>query len=259
MGRNCIFCFSGTGNSFRASRDLAEHISHCDIYAMNIEPTKIQISDYASVGFVFPVYFLGLPNAVRQFIEKLQIESGGNTYFYAIATCGRFSGNSIRQINRLLQDKGVSLQYGAKLVMGDNYVVMYDVTKDIQRAEARYKAQLPRIISEISSKKTVRIRKENRLISLRYNSQINKVFSMDKGFNIDSNCNYCNICTKVCPVHNIDIVNGKHTFGHKCQQCMACIQYCPKRAINYKDKTQSRRRYSNPEISWKELHHFYNA
>jgi Pyruvate/2-oxoacid:ferredoxin oxidoreductase delta subunit len=30
---------------------------------------------------------------------------------------------------------------------------------------------------------------------------------------------------------NIKIADGKPLFLHKCEQCMACIQWCPKSAI----------------------------
>ncbi|MDR3121471.1 MAG: flavodoxin, partial [Clostridiales bacterium] len=38
-----------------------------------------------------------------------------------------------------------------------------------------------------------------------------------------------------------------------CEQCMACIQFCPKRAINYRDKTQKRKRYHHPDITAQDL------
>jgi Pyruvate/2-oxoacid:ferredoxin oxidoreductase delta subunit len=34
---------------------------------------------------------------------------------------------------------------------------------------------------------------------------------------------------------------------------MACIQFCPKKAINYKDKTQNRKRYTHPTIKYTDL------
>lgn len=34
---------------------------------------------------------------------------------------------------------------------------------------------------------------------------------------------------------------------------MACIQYCPNKALNYKNVTQKRKRYHHPEITAKEL------
>ncbi|MCF2702640.1 4Fe-4S binding protein [Enterocloster clostridioformis] len=62
----------------------------------------------------------------------------------------------------------------------------------------------------------------------------------------------------ICPAKNIEIINGFPSFQHRCQQCMACIQLCPQNAINYKNKTQKRQRYHNPNISIQDLIHLQN-
>jgi epoxyqueuosine reductase QueG len=55
-------------------------------------------------------------------------------------------------------------------------------------------------------------------------------------------------------VNNIDFGQDKKPyFMHHCEQCLACIQHCPAKAINYKDKTQNKKRYTHPDIPWKEL------
>ncbi|MDH6365696.1 MinD superfamily P-loop ATPase [Enterococcus sp. PF1-24] len=77
---------------------------------------------------------------------------------------------------------------------------------------------------------------------------------MDKNFNISEACTKCGICQKVCPVNNIDVDEERNpVFKHHCEQCLACIQNCPARAINYKDQTQERGRYMHPEMNWKDL------
>jgi MinD superfamily P-loop ATPase len=43
------------------------------------------------------------------------------------------------------------------------------------------------------------------------------------------------------------------SFGPACEQCMACIQYCPQRTINYKNATRNRGRYVNPDVDYREL------
>jgi epoxyqueuosine reductase QueG len=52
------------------------------------------------------------------------------------------------------------------------------------------------------------------------------------------------------------MANNKPQYKHHCEQCVACIQFCPQKAINYKDATQNRRRYTNPEIKYKELYEY---
>lgn len=75
----------------------------------------------------------------------------------------------------------------------------------------------------------------------------------DKGFRVSEACIKCGICQDVCPVANITMESGQPVFHHQCEQCMACIQWCPKEAINYKNKTQDRGRYTNPDMKVQEL------
>ena len=76
---------------------------------------------------------------------------------------------------------------------------------------------------------------------------------MDKKFWIDEECNSCGICEKVCPAANILMKEGKPVWQKQCQQCLACIQWCPKESIQYGKKTSEYKRYHHPEIKLKEM------
>lgn len=80
---------------------------------------------------------------------------------------------------------------------------------------------------------------------------------MDKNYLLSDACIHCGICQKVCPVNNIAYGQDKKPyFKHHCEQCLACIHSCPVKAINYKDKTQNRKRYTHPDVPWQELAKF---
>ena len=81
---------------------------------------------------------------------------------------------------------------------------------------------------------------------------------MDENYNVNNDCTGCTICEKVCPVKNIEIIDKRPQFTHHCKNCIACIQYCPQKAINYKNVTQKRGRYTNPEINYTELYEYNN-
>ena len=53
----------------------------------------------------------------------------------------------------------------------------------------------------------------------------------------------CGICAKVCPLNNITMVDGKPVWGNDCIHWSACINRCPKLAIEYGKKTQGKNRY----------------
>jgi MinD superfamily P-loop ATPase len=92
------------------------------------------------------------------------------------------------------------------------------------------------------------------LQEIAYRSLIEFVPGMDQFYSISDDCTKCGICEKVCPVNNIGLDEAGHPyFNHHCEQCVACIQFCPKKAINYKDKTQNRKRYTHPAIKYMEL------
>jgi MinD superfamily P-loop ATPase len=75
------------------------------------------------------------------------------------------------------------------------------------------------------------------------------VLKSDKEFYADEKCTSCGDCEHVCPVNNIRIVESKPEWLHHCQQCLACINYCPEKAIQYNSKTLSFGRYHHPEIN----------
>ncbi len=69
----------------------------------------------------------------------------------------------------------------------------------------------------------------------------------DRGFVVSDKCISCGTCTRVCPCKNIVMENGRPTFRHQCNFCMACVAYCPKGAFNY---------VVNPEMK-KKCNHFF--
>lgn len=91
----------------------------------------------------------------------------------------------------------------------------------------------------------------------------------DKGFYTSDACVGCQICKKVCPVNNITFKDNHPVWNHKCNACMACVVYCPKKAVHlnkpeeYKKSnhivckmlglSDKRKRYHNPYILAKDI------
>lgn len=85
-----IFYFSGTGNSLYVAKKLYENNGSqlVDITeAMHEKRFKYNVQEDEKVGFVFPVYFYGLPTVVSEFINKLTIKSESNHYIYSNYMC----------------------------------------------------------------------------------------------------------------------------------------------------------------------------
>jgi ferredoxin len=249
---NIVFYFSGTGNSLKAAKSISKELENCAIVSM-AKPFSFT-KQYGSIGFVYPVYFWGLPKTVIECIKHINLENNKNTYFYSVATYGGLPGNAVYQLYELLFNvHGIRLNYGQKLQMFANYVAAYDMSKNGEAIAKRSNKKLVPIINAIKTKKNNKVTKLTKLFESMNQKFVDTVSDMDKDFSVNNNCTGCGLCEKICPVTNIEMANNKPQYRHHCEQCMACIQFCPQKAINYKNVTQNRRRYTNPDINCDEL------
>jgi ferredoxin/flavodoxin len=250
--KNVVFYFSGTGNCLKVAKELSAVLPDAGLYSMGNAEVPAVGAEVESVGFVYPTYFWGLPAAVLRFAKALRAEELRGKYIYAIATYGGSPVNALRGFAALMKRRGMPLAYGVTLKMTSNYVLMYDMKQDIAGAAASDAALRP-IVSDIAA------RRENKIgHSLFLANIVNKNFTRsapgkDRGYRVSDACTGCGICEQVCPVSNIRMENGRPIYTHHCEVCVACIQYCPARAIDFKEDTQKRGRYHHPDIAPAEL------
>ncbi len=86
-----------------------------------------------------------------------------------------------------------------------------------------------------------------------YQLYLKQYANSDRGFHITSDCTGCGICQNICSADNIVLKNGKPVFKHQCQNCLACLHWCPKNAIHWKNTTVGKQRYHHPNISYHDL------
>ena len=247
--KSCIFWFSGTGNSLYAAKVLTKTL--IDIPLVQIteeEPPEAVGGEGTIVGFVFPSYYLNLPRAVRAFVERLEIRQG--TYIFTIVTMGAIGHGSISALKSALKAKGLKLNYGKGIKMPDNYILLYNPTDPNKCDDLLNKndVMLKRFAEDIISRKHSVTK-----CPLVMNSMYKNIEKLDAKFSVKDSCSGCGVCERICPVKNIKIENGKPVWLHRCEHCVACISWCPERAIEYGNKTDKRNRYCNPRISVNEL------
>ena len=235
-----IYWFSGTGNSLYAAKGLAKELGDAQLVQITNEPpTGIVGGKGKKIGFVFPSYCLNLPRAVRAFVEKLEIRP--DTYIFTIVTMGAIGHGSIAAMNNALKAKSHRLNYGRGLRMPSNYVLLYNpaepsnADKMKEKTDARIRAFAADIKAETQSVKS---------LPFIMQSMYKNIPSLDAKFTAENKCTGCALCEKICPVKNIKMENGKPKWLHHCEHCVACISWCSANAIEYGNKTQSRRRYS---------------
>lgn len=256
-----IFYFTGTGNSLSTARDIARKLDDAQLVSIPTVINKTNIeADAPIVGVVFPVYIWGMPKMVVDFAEKLELKDG--QYFFAVSTCAGQPGETLIQLQKILQNKGCDLDAGfavrasANTIQKDNILIKIAMLIERKIKISQNSAErLPEIIEIVKGNKKHTPETStsglNLFGNLMYKMAINHINTMGH-FSVDENCNLCLNCQKICPGNNIEIINDKPTWNENCEFCQACIQWCPKEAIHIKNE-DFKRRYHNPHIKVKDL------
>lgn len=256
MSKTSIFYFSGTGNSLAVSKAIADKLGSTNIVPMVQKNALDNLDNSERIGLVFPVYVFGLPRIVARFIKGLSMPS--STYLFAVAVHGGMPCGTVKQTARLFARNGMTLSAGYEVMMVDNYIPFAGAIAP-EKQQKRFKNAKMKIENICSA-----IKRGDRsiypgwplvnwLLRRIYKSWELKVASSDADFTVDSNCNACGVCEKICPVENIKMSDRLPSWKHHCEQCFACIHWCPQKAIQYGKKTSGRTRYHHPDIKMSEM------
>jgi ferredoxin len=252
-----IYYYTGTGNSLWTARIMAAELGNTEIYPMNkvIRDGVTPKSD--AVGIVFPVHMWGVPSPVIQFLKTMRKET--EKYYFACAVHAGQVSRTLIQLRNLMSSYGLSLSAGFDIELPSNYIPWGGPGPAARLQElyndARQKIKLA--TKYIARKESGQIEKgplwQRIVFTAIYKMTYNMVPKMDKDFWVDEKCNGCGTCANICPVGNIIIEAKKPTWQHRCEQCLACIQWCPKEAIQYGKKTPAYERYHHPEVKLKDM------
>lgn len=248
-----LYWFSSTGNSLRIARDLADALGDTCLIPVPKALADKSPATGDTIGFVFPVYIFGMPKIMVEFVNQLEIPK--EAYVFAVATFGGMPGATLLQLRDILAGKGITLKAGFGITMPGNYTPLYGAPSNAaqQKMFAKASARIPEITALVKSRKAGPVMASNWLVNLiffkgMYKAGMPRIGESDKKFYATTACNSCGLCQGVCPVHNIVIRDGRPVWQGHCEQCMACLQWCPKEAIQFGQKTVSRKRYRHPDF-----------
>lgn len=253
--KNTIYYFTGTGNCLQIAKYLKDSLEDTRLIRVCKKNMKLtEDTQSERIGFVFPVYYRGIPQMLSQFLEHLKISP--QTYFFAVATYGSYPALSFEQIQELLAKKGARLSGSFGVDMPGNMWFMYyphpkqDFTDRIAAQEQKAAAIAEKIrANTVTSLPGIPDRKAEE----HFYEKILSISERDQGFWINEDCIRCGICSKVCPAENIQLTDEGPSWLHHCEYCLACIHWCPRSAIQFENVTEGKDRYHNPEIKMQEL------
>jgi ferredoxin len=244
-----VLYFTATGNNLYVAKRIGG-----EFYSISklLKERKFEFED-EKIGIVFPTYYGGVPKIVEEFLNKAKLKSN---YIFAVASYGSFSRSVTTHLMEIGKKNKIKFSYINDILMVDNFLPIFNMDKEMKKEPKKnIEKNLEQIIKDIDAEKKY-IKKHTAIIRFA-ELLIDKVspykhnIEFDKNFYVESNCNGCGVCVKVCPVDNIEVDN-KPVFKKNCQQCLACINNCPQNALRLKGE-KSKARFINQNIALKEI------
>lgn len=248
-----ILYFSGTGNSGYAARRIADGLGE-PLLCLN---DRIKAGDTAPVEtgerlvIVTPTYAWRVPRIVEDWLLHTELTGAKRAWF--VMTCGSEIGDADRYNRRLCQEKGLVCMGTAQIVMPENFIAMFNAptVEEARRIVAKAEPFIDRAIAAIRAGHMFsppRKKLYDRIASSAVNPVFYPLFVKANPFTASDVCIGCGKCEKLCPLNNITLQNARPVWGTNCTQCMACICYCPTRAIEYGKKSAGKPRYHFEEL-----------
>lgn len=253
-----IYYLSGTGNSYRLSKLLADTTEekgiHTIISPVNDASALVEIEDGRKCifGLVFPTHGFTAPWYVIKFVCRLPRVK--NTHAYCIATRAglRFgkvftpgiSSSATFLIALILALKGYRLQGVNSIDMPSNWFSLHPIQKEksisliINRAQKKTHDFIFCILEGRKNWFTLNNLYEAIWTILLAPVSVGYIFFgrffFAKLFFANQDCDGCGTCFKNCPIQAIEMKGEENAlpfWKYSCESCMRCTAFCPKNAI----------------------------
>jgi len=241
-----IFFFSGTGNTWWVAQHLAKELSKQKFQAAtySIEQVSqdqvnhlVHQGDMIAIGY--PIYGSDAPLNIQSFITALPKQDRTKPMLVFV-TQAVWSGDGAYFIRPEVEAKGYQIRWAVHFNMPNNISLdlglVFNVLLSLLRAKpANARKRIKKLATRVSEGRDW-IMGRSPFFSLGWMQRIpvRKAFDKFQSGVLEVNpdrCNRCERCVRLCPVDNIQMVDGLPRHKDHCILCLRCFNYCPPLAI----------------------------
>ena len=246
-----LFYFSGTGNSRWVAGQLADALDEVAVRVTEAlqAPSAFSLRPDEPLGFVFPVYAWGPPPLVLELVRALRLPTVP-AYVYFVCTCGDDTGRTAEVFGKAVRERGWTCKAGFSVTMPNTYVCLPGFDVDAPAVERRKRDEAVARVGETAAR--IRERWAGTdcheggfpwLKTYVLRPFFHRYLMSPRHFHTVEACTGCGGCARVCPLHNIQLKNGRPVWGDRCTMCLACYHHCPQRAVRYGRSTEDKGQY----------------
>jgi ferredoxin len=244
-----ILYFSGTGNSKYIAELFCSHIK-AKSYSIEdkIDFGQLIVSEEI-IGFCYPIYGSRIPRIMREFVKKY-MEALKNKKVVIFCTQWIFSGDGARAFTDIFPRDFIKVIYAEHFYMPNNVNNLFFLPLANEKKIKKYKIKSEqKMVLVCQNIKNGAIKKRgfnalSRILGLMQGALMPKLEkkSMNK-VRISDDCTLCRFCVSICPIGNLEYINGKIIQKNNCTICYRCINKCPQKAITVFFRGKVRKQY----------------
>lgn len=257
-----IYYFSGTGNSYYLAKQFAKNFQDTELVSIaHLDRGEDVVLDSDLTGIFFPAYCGGVPSIVHKFLKRIVLPEGGQKekFLYAVCTSSGIPGAALPVVEDILAERSINVKACFHIRMPSNYYPLSGALPEKQQKQIFLRANRALRIASIMVKKRkkthpLRVFPIDTFVKFIAGRAIATLAASDRAFKVNEKCTGCELCARICPASNITLDEKGHpSWNNHCEQCMACLQWCPENAIGYGNIASDRKKYHHPEVTAEEL------